>query len=167
MSHVTAGTPRAEAIELRGPHRARPVRFAGLHRLDEWRVKLYGIATPGRRPRPALLDAALETARRVLPRPARAADRYGVGFVIVHDAADLGFVLVDWWHGENEIHQKLFSADLSDPTDLKPHFNDAVGCIWELSVTDFERRAWIDDVLANASGPDIERYLTRRFDADI
>lgn len=151
----------------RGGHRPRPIRFAGLHQLDDWRVKLYGIATPGRDPRPELMDAALRTAGKALPRPARAPDRYGVGFVVVHDAADFGFVLVDWWYGENEIHQKLFSADLSRPTELKPHFNEAIGCIWELSVTDFERRSWIRDVLANPAGPDVELYLTREFNADI
>lgn len=154
-------------IDLRGVHEPRPIRFAGLHRLDDWRVKLYGIAMPGQRPRQALMEAALETAQRVLPRPARAADRYGVGFVVVHDAADYGFVLVDWWYGENEIHQRLFSADLSCPAELATHFNDAIGCIWELSVTDFERRAWIQDVLANPSGPDIGLYLTREYNADL
>ena len=102
-----------------------------------------------------------------LPRPACGADRYGVGFVIAHDAADFGFVLVDWWYGENEIHQKVFSADLDRPGELRPHATDAVGCIWELSVTDFERRAWINDVLANPAGPDLELYLTRRFNADV
>jgi hypothetical protein len=155
------------AIELRGPHRRRPIRFAGVHQLDDWRVKLYEIATPGRTARPELVRAAVRRAREALPRPARAADRYGVGFVIVHDAADFGFVLVDWWYGENEIHQKLFSAEPSRPGDLRPHPGDAIGCIWELSVTDFERRAWIEDVLTNDAGPDLEVYLSRQFNADV
>ena len=43
----------------------------------------------------------------------------------------------------------------------------AAGCVWEMSVLDFERRAWIEDVLANPNGPDIDRYLTRRFNADV
>ena len=113
------------------------------------------------------MDAALRKAEAVLPRPAHAHGRYGVGFVVVHQAADYSFVLVDWWYGENEIHQKLFSADLGHPDGLAPHSGDAIGCVWELSVTDFERRAWIRDVLANPSGPDIELYLSRQFNADI
>jgi hypothetical protein len=154
-------------IELRGVHRPRPIRFAGVHRLDDWRVKLYGIALPGKEPDPALVDAALRTAREVLPTPARTASRYGTGFVVVHQAADFAFVLIDWWYGENELHQRLFSAGLDRLDQLTPHWNDAIGCIWELSVTDFERRAWIQDVLANPSGPDVDLYLSRRFDADI
>ena len=154
-------------IELRGRHRRRPIRFAGLHRLRDWRVKLYGIALPGEQPAAAVMDAALRTAQEVLPQPAHAPGRYGVGFVVVHNAADYGFVLVDWWDRENEIHQKLFSAELGHPDRLAPHSGDAIGCIWELSVTDFERRAWIRDVLANPSGPDIELYLRREFNAEI
>ena len=155
------------SIELRGRHRRRPIRFAGLHGLGDWRVKLYAIALPGQQPTAGLMGAALRMAQAVLPRPAHAPGRYGVGFVVVHEAADYGFVLVDWWYGENEIHQKLFSAEPGRWDRLAPHSGDAIGCIWELSVTDFERRAWIRDVLANPSGPDIELYLRREFNAEI
>ena len=37
--------------------------------------------------------------------------------------------------------------------------NQPTGCVWELAIVDFERRAWIEDVLANSPGPDLERYL--------
>lgn len=154
-------------IELRAPHRPRPIRFGGRHDVAGWRLKLYGIATPGNEPRAALVDAALATAADALPQPPEAADRYGVGFVVVHDAADFGFVLVDWWYGENEIHQRLFSASLDEPAALRPHFNEAIGCVWELAVVDFERRAWLEYVLANPAGPDIDAYLDARFEADI
>jgi hypothetical protein len=154
-------------IALRARHRPRPIRFRGLHELAGWRLKLYGIATHGAVPRPALLDAALETAGAALPQPPDADGRYGVGFVVAHDAADFGFVLVDWWYHENEIHQRLFSARLDDPTALQPHPTDAIGCVWELAVVDFERRAWLRHVLANPTGPDVDAYLDARFEADV
>ena len=28
------------------------------------------------------------------------------------------------------------------------------GCVWELGIVEFERRAWIEDVIGNADGPD-------------
>lgn len=49
-------------------------------------------------------------------------------------------------------------AQISDP---------AAGCVWEIGIIDFERRAWLEDVLANPNGPDVERYLERRFDGDV
>jgi len=43
---------------------------------------------------------------------------------------------------------------------------DAIGCVWGLSVVDFERRAWIECVLDNAE-PDLDGYVSRTFDADV
>lgn len=154
-------------IALRGPHTPRPVRFLGLEELGDWRVKLYGIAAGRETPRPELVDAARAVAADALPQPAIADDRYGLAFVTVHDAADYGFVLVDWWHDENEIHQRLFSSPLDAPARLSPHPSAAIGCVWELRVTDFERRAWLDCVLANPNGPDVDAYLARRFDGKV
>lgn len=154
-------------IALRGPHLPRPIRFRGLHDVAGWQIKLYGIATPGSEPRAALVDAAVAAAARALPQPPEAADRYGVGFVVVHDAADFGFALVDWWYGEHELHHRLLSSRLDEPAALRPHFNAAIGCVWELAVVDFERRAWLEHVLANPAGPDIVAYLGARFEADI
>jgi hypothetical protein len=154
-------------IALRAPHRPRPIRFRGLHDVAGWRIKLYGIATPGHEPRDALVEAALAVAASTLPQPPEGHDRYGLGFVVVHDAADYAFVLVDWWHDENEIHQQLFSGSLDEPAALRPHFNAAIGCVWELAVVDFERRAWLEHVLANPAGPDVAGYLDARFEADV
>ena len=48
----------------------------------------------------------------------------------------------------------------------------APGIGWEelkrdLEVIDFERRAWLADILASPGGPDVERYLARRIDTEI
>jgi hypothetical protein len=39
--------------------------------------------------------------------------------------------------------------------------------VWDLAVIAFERDAWLDAVLRNPAGPDVERYLATRLDADI
>jgi hypothetical protein len=39
--------------------------------------------------------------------------------------------------------------------------------VWELGAIDFERRAWLEDVLANPEGPDVERYLAREYNEDV
>ena len=36
-----------------------------------------------------------------------------------------------------------------------------------MAAIDFERRAWIEDILSNPAGPDVERYLGRHFDGDV
>ena len=159
-------------IPVQGPHRPRSICHLGVRELSGWQVKLYGIAWQGEQPRPELVQAATRTAAQALPSPARqlagdGLDRYGLGFCIVHDASDHCFVLCDWWAAENELHQRMFSAPLNAPDALAPHPAEAVGCVWELAVTDFERRAWLRHVLANPGGPDEAAYLHATFSGKV
>ena len=43
----------------------------------------------------------------------------------------------------------------------------SIGSGWELAVIDFERRAWLEHVLTNPDGPDIDGYLAARFDGEV
>jgi hypothetical protein len=150
------------------PYRPRSVRFIRREDVDGWRLKVYGIALPGAEPRAELVDAAVALARDVYPQPAVGGKRHGVGFLIVHDAATFGMALLYWWESSNELHQRHFLSPLEDVTALEAvTFPQAAGCVWELGAIDFERRAWIEDVLANADGPDVERYLAREYNEDV
>jgi hypothetical protein len=151
---------------LEAPHRTRAIRFLRREDVDGWRLKLYGIATDGEEPRDELVAAARDLAASVLPRPAVGDDRYGVGFVTAHDAAALGIVLVYWWQSGNELHQRIYAAPHEDLPALRPVENQPAGCVWELAIVDFESRAWLEDVLANPDGPDLERYLKRQLNDD-
>jgi hypothetical protein len=133
-----------------------------MERVGGWRLKVYGIATPGRVPRRALVEATVSVARKVLPPIDR--DRPGIGFVIAHDAATVGIALIYWWQSANELHQRVFTSPLDAPEALVPVADPAAGCVWELGIIDFERRHWIDDVLKRG---DVERYLTRHLDAQV
>jgi len=150
------------------PYRPRPVRFIRREDVDGWRLKVYGIALPGKEPRPELVHAAVALARDVYPQPAAGDGRHGIGFLIVHDAATFGMALFYWWQSSNELHQRHFLSPLDDVTALEAvSFPQANGCVWELGAIDFERRAWIEDVLANPDGPDVERYLSRAYAEDV
>lgn len=148
-------------------YRPRPARFVRLERIRDWRVKLYGIATPGHVPRPKLVDATVARAAAALPAEAHACGRMGVGFAIAHDAATASIALVYWWQAANELHQLVFVGPREDPNAMRKLVDPGAGCVWELGIIDFERRAWIGDVLANPSGPDLERYLGRELTAEI
>ena len=117
-------------------------------------LKHYGIARHDRVPRPALVAAARRVAREVVPDGAS-------GFTITHDAATAGLALVYWWANENELHQRMFASPLDDPGGLEPADGTAMACVWELEVIDFERRAWLEDVLKRN---DMRRYLERALD---
>jgi hypothetical protein len=68
-------------------------------------------------------------------------------------------VLCDcWWANENELHARYFAAPLDDPGALVPLADAGMACVWELEVIDFERRAWLRDVLEDG---DVAAYLDR------
>jgi hypothetical protein len=148
-------------------YRPRTISFHGIETVGGWTVKMYGIAAHTESPRPALLAATAKIAASVLPRQAHGGGRHGVGFAIAHDAADFCFALIDWWSGDNEVHQQLFSSPLARPEELRPHPGQAIGCVWELEAVDFERRAWLRHVLANPEGRDLDAYMADHFEGRI
>jgi hypothetical protein len=115
----------------------------------EGRLKHYGIAMHDRVPRPALVSETRRLAGEIVPAGA-------YGFTIAHDAAGAALGLVYWWANDNEIHSRVFAAPRNAPRELEPANGTGMACVWELEVIDFERRAWLDDVL---KGEDAERYL--------
>ena len=115
----------------------------------EGRLKHYGIAFEGDAPRPELVAATRRAAEQAVPAGA-------YGFTIAHDAATAGLAIVYWWANENEIHKHVFAAPLDDPGALEPADGTAMACVWELEVIEFERRAWLEDVLKDG---DTARYL--------
>jgi hypothetical protein len=159
---MTSSAPRVAA-----PYRPRHVRFLRRADVEGWRLKLYGIALEGKEPDREFVEATSRLAGSVLPRPPVTDGRYGVGFATAHDAAAAFIALVYWWQSENELHQRIFVGPKASPIDLEQVENQPAGCVWELEIVDFERRAWLEDVLANPDGPDLERYLSRHVDADV
>lgn len=150
------------------PYSPRPIRFLELWEWQGWRLKVYGGAYGCAVPRPALVEAAKRAATEVLPRPAEADDRYGVGFACAHEGRGACFAFVDWWADENELHHKMLTAPEDAPAALRPAGPDALmGCVWDLAVMAFERDAWLRAVLANPHGPDLDAYLAVRLDAVI
>jgi hypothetical protein len=121
-------------------HEPRQITFLG----REGPTKHYAIGNP---------DATLIEATRALAEP-------GVpGFTIAHQGRAAAMALVYWWAHENEVHRRAYAGLL--PDDLQPLTDTGMACVWELEVIDFERRAWLEDVLI---GDDVDAYLERSLD---
>ncbi|WP_053226985.1 hypothetical protein [Solirubrobacter soli] len=82
------------------------------------------------------------------------------GFTIAHEGKSAAMALVYWWAEENEVHRRAYAAPLplASASDLVALTDTAMACVWELEVIDFERRAWLSDVLVDG---DLEGYLSR------
>lgn len=137
----------------------RPITFLGLHDLDGWKIKTYRTAALGAEPMMAARRRAADT---LPPRPDRVG-AFGVGFLIVHQAGDSCFALVDWWVREDQLHQRVFAAPPDRPDAFEPLLAPVVGCVPALCVIDHERQAWLRHVLDNPAGPDIDGYLADTF----
>lgn len=149
-------------LELRERYSERPTRFVELWEHEGWRLKVYEIAYNREHARPELIEAAKERAIEKLPAPAVADGRYGVGFLGVHDGRGGVFTFVDWWEDENELHHHLWLGPEEHPTQLEYVTSGLIACVFEMRVIVAEREAWIDTVLANPDGPDLDAYLARR-----
>lgn len=133
--------------------------FVSDERFGDWRLKLYGLAAPERGVRAELLDATRELAAGCLPSVDD--ERHGAAFAIAHDA-NFPIALIYWWQATNELHQRVFAG--RELGSMAPIEWTPAGCIWELGIVEFERRAWISDVIGNPRGPDLESYMSRRFE---
>ena len=140
----------------------------GLQRARGWTLKIYGIDYGGAEPRPELVDAGVRIAVPALPNPAVDDDRYGLGFLGIHDGRDSNFVFVCWWQKENELQHRVFYSEPEQPTRLRPAApEEPIACVWDLSVLAHEREAWVRHMLASPSGPDAEAYLADTLSGDI
>jgi hypothetical protein len=126
-------------------HEPRQITFLG----REGQTKHYGIATRGPLPSAALAEAVRALAEPGVP-----------GFTIAHEGQAAAMALVYWWADENEVHRRAYAAalPLDDPGALEPLGGTGMACVWELEVIDFERRAWLEDVLIDG---DVDAYLER------
>lgn len=161
MTTATTSTP---ATPRRWPdgYLPRRIAFRELWEADGWRLKIYGIAHGRPEPRAELVRAAKRLAAATLPS-ASAPGVEPVGFVGVHDARGGCYVFVCWWADENELHHRLFLG--RSPDALRPSRpEDSTACVWDLTVIDFERRAWYETMLVKLDGPDLEAYVGRRLE---
>ena len=150
------------------PYAPRPVRFLELWQVDGWRLKLYGLSYQRPAIRPELRPLAQQVARERLRISAAGQPHYHLGFVGINDGRGAVFIFVDFWADENELHHHVYVAPKDQPDQLTYQTPSGLtACVWDLSVLAFERQAWVEAVLANPAGPDLERYLAARLDAEV
>ena len=153
----------APGLVLAEGYDPRPVSDLGTFEHGGWTMKLIGIAYHGPRPRDALVQAATMAAAHILPQPAVTDQRYGTGFIGIHDGRGACFCFVDWWEAENELHHHTLLAPSEQPAALEEVTGTGfIACAWDLAVIAHERQAWVETVLANPGGPDLDAYLARR-----
>lgn len=113
---------------------------------EPWHLKIYGITSTGERPFNQLVATAKKIAtEHALPM---ADDHYGVGFIGVHEGLTANFIFVDWWENTNELHHHVYTAPVDEHVNFTYQTPTGLtGCIWDLFLQNYEREAWINQVL--------------------
>ena len=145
------------------PYIVRPVEFIDQVESDGWRLKVYAISATSLPVPNEIVSAGLEKVLPHLPQPAVTEDRYGVGFLVIHQGTLRNWFLLDWWEQEDIIHHQLFSSPLDNPRNISAEPDKSlVACVHELRVVNFESEAWIKTVLCENGKSSFEDYLQLR-----
>lgn len=145
------------------PYIARQVEFRKIAAFEGWKLKVYGISTGAEPVSDELVETGLNKILPILPQPALAEDRYGVGFVIVHRGALRNWFSLDWWEYEDILFHNLYSSPLDNAGVVSVEKSAAIACVHELKIISFENEAWIRTVLSNKEGSNFESYLGEKY----
>lgn len=85
---------------------------------------------------------------------------YKQAFLIVHEAREGVWILLNWWTGGEMIETKVLFSSFETPEQItdSPYGTNSLLCVWELEVFAHERRAWIRHILSKANTPDYLAY---------
>lgn len=149
------------------PYSKRPVKFIKQVEFKGWRIKIYGISAVSQSVPDELVNKAIDKVLSQLPQPASTEDRYGAGFLVIHQGTLRNWFLLDWWEYEDILFHKLFSSPLNDPDSITPEQeSSAFACVHELRVINFESEVWTKTVLCKDSEPNFDEYMKQRFNSD-
>ncbi len=143
-------------------YRQRIASFLGARTSGRWRIKINVITLSAAASDVTdVVEAAWDTSGSVLRALPETDIDTNLGFLTVHVGLAGVWLLIDRWEDCDILRHHHFHATLADPTRFTDVSQEHYGpCVWELAVQAFERQAWLDHVLANPAGPDIEGYLS-------
>ncbi|MFC5991695.1 hypothetical protein [Limoniibacter endophyticus] len=149
----------AETVAPQDEYRPRRARFARLVQAGPATIKLSTISVSD-----AHVDEdAVNIAAAFLGLQGAmiaATDHRNAGFAVLHHGEEAWWLLLHWWLEGGIATQKLWRADLASGGAFAPADPLLMACVWELSVIDFERRAWMRTAMA---GRPVSVYLDDKF----
>jgi len=142
-------------------YRPRAITFNELISVNGWHIKVYTITNGQTFNSFHILKNAAEHLPVWLDQIANEKlPNYGQAFLIVHEAREGAWILLNWWTGGEMIATKVFFSSFETPNIItdSPYSTNALLCVWELEVFAHERASWIKHILLNAEQPDYVGY---------
>ncbi len=142
-------------------YKPRKINFNDWILINEWVVKIYTISNLER----FESFPILENVKKKIPSWLRHIESselpvYKHAFVIVHEAREGVWILLNWWTGGEMVETKVYFSSFETPKMItdSPYSKNSLLCVWELEVFAHERTAWIKNILERAAQPDFENY---------
>lgn len=151
-------------IKFSEKYKKRCVKFSEVWEHDGWYFKVYTIALDDSKASPSLVNIAKQEAIKKINGVTLENKVYKIGIIVVHEAREADFLLINWWFNENMLNSHIYSCP-KDNYGLLEYLSPKGGgmCVWELQVLCFEKSAWINHVLLEGSVADFHGYLNCRF----
>lgn len=94
---------------------------------------------------------------------------YKQAFLILHEAREGVWILLNWWTGGEMIETKVLFSSFDTPNIItnSPYNTSSLLCVWELEVFAHERRSWIEHILAKAGNPDYAAYTSDTLNVEV
>ena len=142
-------------------YRPRKINFNDWFSMNDWAVKIYTITMKDT----YNSHEILKNVKKHIPIWLDAIEQsdmptYKQAFIIVHEAREGVWILINWWTGGEMIETKVHFSYYSTPEVItdSPYQTSSLLCVWELEVFAHERKSWIKNVLQNAHSPDFDNY---------
>lgn len=150
------------------PYQKRSIRFLDVVDYNDWKMKVYSISAKREFIAPGLAEMAKMIVPEMLPDEAFTDQHYGLGFVMLHEGIDGNYIITSWWEGENMLCNHIRAAPADKPYVFRSIADTGiVSCVWELEVHYHEKKAWIQAMLDNESGPDAGKYLSLTYSGNV
>ena len=156
-------------IKINSAYKPRPVRFLEVYRHSDWLVKIYSISIRNEFVNESTIEYAKQQLSKWLHNSnCHTLDNYKLATLILHEGKEGCFAIINWWVDENMLQHFVYLAKNEEPTSFELYSdNGIIVCVWEMAVLWFERNAWVENILMQASDPDVNAYLNTQLNGDI
>jgi hypothetical protein len=148
-------------------YQQRKIAFLELHSIDDWTFKIYSIC----KEESAFDSSIFENVKGQISNWIELnfnveLPTQKIGFVIIHQAREGVFVILNWWVDQVMLQSHVYFSDFQEPYLFKPYkYSNVIACIWELEIMNYEKNAWVESVLKQVGENSISCYLNQKMTA--
>jgi hypothetical protein len=137
-------------------YKKRKIQFYKNLKIDQWQVKVYLISITESFQSYDMIDLVSAKINFWLTE---AVDHHKIAFIIIHEATDGIWILVNWWTCGEMLITKTYFVSFKEKTKiLQLPRNASMACVWEMIIIQHERNAWVKHILENAEKPNFIDY---------